>query len=185
MTLNADHLPGEGQISYDSQMDRQGVSFTVRFDTATEVIGYPKVRLWVRSDGWDDMDLFVFLQKLDATGNVLEQFNVPNHSDILQNITQSGASNLKYKGSNGHLRVSLRHLDQTRPPSSIPVHTFDRVEKLAPNEIVPVEIDTFPVGLAFRAGQQLRLTVCGHNPTWWSDAEPVHRISQAGEPSEP
>jgi uncharacterized protein len=163
MALNADRPLGEGQVSYDSQMDRQGVSFTVCFDTATEVVGYPKARLWVQSDGWDDMDLFVFLQKLDVAGNVLEQFNVPNHSDLLQNLTQRGSAILNYKGSNGRLRVSLRHLDDKRSTTSIPVHTFDRVEKLVPGETVPVEIDMFPIGLTFRAGEQLRLTVCGHN----------------------
>ena len=58
------------------------------------------------------MDLFVLLQKLDADGRVLEQFNVPNHSEVMDNLTRDGAAILKYKGSNGRLRVSLRQLDE-------------------------------------------------------------------------
>jgi len=74
----ADDAPaGAVATSYDAESDREGVSFVVRFDTETELVGYPKVRLWVESDGGDDIDLFVFLQKLDADGRYLQQFNVP------------------------------------------------------------------------------------------------------------
>ncbi len=43
------------------------------------------------------------------------------------------------------------------------MHSFDRVEKLQPGVIVPVEIDMFPIGLAFHPGEQLRLVICGYN----------------------
>jgi len=149
--------------SYDAESDRDGVSFTVRFDTETELVGYPKVRLWVESDGWDDMDLFVFLQKLDADGRHLQQFNVPNHGEILDHLTRDGAAILKYKGSNGRLRVSMRRLDEAASTDAVPAHSFDRVEKLEPGEVVPVDIDMFPVGLAFHPGEQLRLVITGYN----------------------
>ena len=58
--------------------------FTLRVDRPTDFIGYPKVRLWVEADGSDDMDLFVFLQKLNAGGEPLEQFNVANHGPVMQ-----------------------------------------------------------------------------------------------------
>ncbi|ORA78509.1 CocE/NonD family hydrolase [Mycobacterium malmoense] len=149
--------------SYDAVADRDGVSFVVRFDTETELVGYPKVRLWVESDGWDDMDLFVFLQKLDAGGRHLQQFNVPNHGEPIATLTRDGAAILKYKGSNGRLRVSMRHLDEATSTDAVPIHSFDRIEKLKPGMIVPVEIDMFPVGLAFHPGEQLRLVISGYN----------------------
>ena len=43
------------------------------------------------------------------------------------------------------------------------VHSFNQVEKLSPGEIVKVEIDMLPIGLAFYPGEQLRLVVSGHN----------------------
>ena len=55
----------------------------------------------------------------------------------------------KNLGSNGRLRVSARHLDLTLTSDAVPAHTFDRIEKLSPGEIVDVEIDLFPIGLAF------------------------------------
>ncbi|MFF7976201.1 CocE/NonD family hydrolase C-terminal non-catalytic domain-containing protein [Streptomyces sp. NPDC007905] len=64
----------------------------------------------------------------------------------------------------GALRVSARHLDKAMSRDTIPAHTFDRVEKLAPGEIADVEIDMLPVGLVFYPGQQLRLVISAHNP---------------------
>lgn len=55
----------------------------------------------------------------------------------------------------------MRHLDEAKSTDSIPVHSFDRVEKLVPGEIVCVDIDLFPVALALHAGEQLRLVVSG------------------------
>ena len=162
-TLTDDAPASAVAASYDAQADPDGVSFTVRFDAETELVGYPKVRLWVEPDGSDDMDLFVFLQKLDADGRHLQQFNVPNHGQPIDTLTQDGAAILKYKGSNGRLRVSMRHLDEAASTDAVPAHSFDRVEKLKPGMIVSVEIDMFPIGLAFHPGEQLRLVVTGYN----------------------
>jgi predicted acyl esterase len=79
----------------------------------------------------------------------------------MQELTRNGAAILKYKGSNGRLRVSMRHLDETSSTDSIPVHSFDRVEKLVPGEIACVDIDLFPIGLGLYPGEQLRLVISG------------------------
>ncbi len=81
----------------------------------------------------------------------------------MQALTRQGAAILKYKGSNGRLRVSLRHLDEASSTDTVPVHSFDRVEKLAPGEIASVDIDLFPIGLALNPGEQLRLVISGHH----------------------
>ncbi|MDQ6876151.1 MAG: CocE/NonD family hydrolase [Candidatus Dormibacteraeota bacterium] len=156
--------PADGvAASYDAESEQDSASFIVRIDSPTEFVGYPKVQLWVEADGSDDMDLFVFLQKLDTDGQQLEQFNVPNHGPQMQALTRQGAAILKYKGSNGRLRVSLRHLDEAKSTDNVPVHSFDRVEKLGPGEIVCVDIDLFPIGLALNPGEQLRLVISGHH----------------------
>ena len=152
-----------GRAEYDAGSADGRAVFTVRVSEPTEFIGYPKVRLWVEADGSDDMDLFVLLQKLDAAGAALEQFNVPNQGPAMQALTREGAAILKYKGSNGRLRVSMRHLDEAQSTDDIPVHSFDRVEKLAPGEVACVDIDLFPIGLALSPGEQLRLVICGRH----------------------
>lgn len=139
------------------------VSFVTRFATETVLVGYPKAHLWVEAQGSDDMDLFVLVQKLDAHGTPLQEFTVLNHGAIVHDVTERGASILRYKGSDGRLRVSLRHLDEGLSTDDVPSHTFDRVAKLVPGEVVDVEIDLLPVGLAFHPGEQLRLVVSGRS----------------------
>ncbi len=148
--------------SYDAESEGS-VSFTIRVDAPTELVGYPKVHLWIEADGADDLDLFVLLQKLDADGTPLEQINVPNQGPQMYGMTRTGAAILAYKGSNGRLRASMRHLDEARSTDTVPAHSFDRVEKLAPGEVVEVDIDLFPIGLALSPGQQLRLVLSGHH----------------------
>jgi predicted acyl esterase len=148
---------------YNSESEPGMASFAVRFDKETSLVGYPKVRLWVEARGADDMDLFVLLQKLDRHGSHLQQFTVPNQGALMQDLTERGASVLRYKGSNGRLRVSARHLDETFSTDAVPAHSFDRVEKLSPDEIVEIEIDLSPIGLVFYTGEQLRLIISAKN----------------------
>jgi predicted acyl esterase len=139
------------------------VSFITRFDQETVLVGYPKAHLWVEAQGADDMDLFVLIQKLDKSGTPLQAFTVPNHSAMIHDLTEHGATILRYKGSDGRLRVSARHLDETLSTDDVPVHTFDRIEKLSPNEIVEIEIELLPIGLAFHPGEQLRFVISSSN----------------------
>ena len=152
-----------GTSAYDPGSYPGLVSFTVRFSEETVLVGYPKAHLWVEAEDADDMDLFVLVQKLNAQGSHLQQFTALNHSAMVLDLTERGASVLRYKGSNGRLRVSARHLDEALSTDRVPAHTFDRVEKLQPGEIVDVEIDLSPVGLRFYPGEQLRLVISAQN----------------------
>jgi predicted acyl esterase len=162
-TLGPEAPAAEATAAYDAETDPGLVSFTLGFDRETVLVGYPKARLWVEVRGADDMDLFVLVQKLNATGTPLQEFTIPNHSAMAQDVTERGASVLRYKGSNGRLRASMRHLDQALSTDDVPAHTFDRVEKLAPDEIAALEIDLFPLGLVFYPGEQVRLVISADN----------------------
>jgi hypothetical protein len=45
---------------------------------------------------------------------------------MVQDLTERGASVLRYKGSDGRLRVSARYLDKALSTDSVPAHSFDR-----------------------------------------------------------
>ena len=157
-------VPSKQAIAvYSTESDPGLASFIVRFEKETVMAGYPKAHLWVEAKGSDDMDLFVLVQKLDVHGNHLQQFIVPNQGALMQDLTERGGSVLRYKGSNGRLRVSARHLDEKLTTDEVPAHSFDRVEKLQPNEIVEIEIDLFPIGMIFYPGEQLRLVISSKN----------------------
>ena len=162
-TLSKIALTDDVPAAYDVASNPNAVSFITRFEQETVMVGYPKAHLWVEARGADDMDLFLLIQKLDAYGTPLQQFTVPNQSARCHDLTDHGTSILRYKGSDGRLRVSARHLDDKLSTEDIPAHTFDRVKKLSPGEIVDIEIDLLPIGWAFHPGEQLRFIISSRN----------------------
>lgn len=162
-TLTTTAPAAAAEAAYDVDSNPNAVSFLTRFEQETVMVGYPKAHLWVEARGADDMDLFVLVQKLDAYGTPLQAFTVPNQSAMAHDLTDHGATILRYKGSDGRLRVSARHLDETLSTDDVPAHSFDRVQKLSAGEIVTIEIDLFPIGLAFHPGEQLRFIISSRN----------------------
>ncbi|MFJ3394970.1 CocE/NonD family hydrolase [Leifsonia aquatica] len=162
-TLSAAAPEAAAEASYAVEANPNAVSFLTRFEEETVLVGYPKAHLFVEARDADDLDLFVLVQKLDRFGTPLQAFTVPNQSAMAHDLTDHGATILRYKGSDGRLRVSLRHLDETLTTDDVPAHSFDRVEKLSPGQVAEIEIDLFPIGLAFHPGEQLRFIVSSRN----------------------
>jgi predicted acyl esterase len=162
-TLASTATAHEAEASYAVDANPSAVSFLTRFDEETVLAGYPKAHLFVEARDGDDMDIFVLVQKLDAYGTPLQAFTVPNHSARAHDLTEHGATVLRYKGSDGRLRVSARHLDETLTTDEVPAHSFDRVEKLSPGEVAEIEIDLLPLGLVFHPGEQLRFVISARN----------------------
>ena len=138
-------------------------SFQITFNEETSFVGYPKVKLFMECEDYNDMDIFVWVQKIDKRGNVLSEFVVPNHGAALQDFTQDGASTLRYKGCHGKLRASMRHLDPKKSTDIIPYYTFDRVEKLSKGEIVELDIKLSPIGLVYYKDETLRVMISSHD----------------------
>lgn len=158
-TLQEKPEPTDFAVSYSAETLPGRTSFQMTFDENTTFIGYPKAKLYMEVDGYDDMDVFVWVQKLDQFGNVLSEFVVPNHGAALQDFTQEGASALRYKGAWGRLRASMRQLDSQLSTNEIPSYRFDCIKKIAQGEIVELDIVLSPMGLSYKAGETLRVVV--------------------------
>jgi predicted acyl esterase len=150
-------------VTYAVDSTPNAVSFITRFEQETVLVGDPKAHLWVEARGADNMDLFVLVQKLAKWGTALQAFTVLNRSPMAHDLTDHGATILRYKGSDGRPRVSTRHLDEALSTDDCPVHTFDRVEKLLAGEIVEINVDLLPIGLTFHPGEQLRFVISSRN----------------------
>jgi putative CocE/NonD family hydrolase len=129
--------------------------FTFRFTCDTQLTGYLMAHLWVEAKDADDADLFVLVEKLDREGNLL----VPDETSARQYFPIPPA------GTHGRLRASLRKLDPARSTAFIPIQSFDQPQMLHPGEIVPLDIAIMPASEIFHAGEQLRLTIAGHEFT--------------------
>lgn len=140
-TLQASLPQQEITDIYQSEAKDNKVTYRYRMDKPTEITGYMKLHLWVSAPDHDDMDLAVRVEKLSKDGQPL-----PDRAGNRIVAT-------------GQLRVSLRQLDTLRTTEAEPYYTFTGEQKLKPGEIVPVEIEIWPMGLFFERGEILQLTV--------------------------
>ena len=143
-SMNYDKPAQASRVSYDAKKGR--TTFDIKFDEDTELTGYMKLRLWVEAEDADDMDLFVAIQKLDGDGKFIP-------TSII------GAP---HPGTVGRLRVSLRALDEERSTDFNPVNAYNNPQKLAPGEIVPVDVEIWPLSRIWHKGEQLRVEIMGH-----------------------
>ena len=140
-------LPDQQAVSeYQSDSVRHEVTYRYRMEKPTELTGYMKLHLWVSAPEHDDMDLAVRVEKLSRDGQPLP--------DRTGNII----------AATGLMRVSMRQLDEARSTEAEPYYTFTTEQKLKPGEIVPVEIEIWPMGLYFNEGEMLQLTVGAYQP---------------------
>lgn len=131
----------------DAADKTQNAKFEFQFDEGTELTGHMKLKLWVQADGSDDMDLFVAIEKIDRTGDLVPFQYFGNHED--------GPVAL------GWLRVSHRELDAAKSTPYQPFHKHERELKLKADDIVPVEIEILPSSTLFEKGEKLRVVVQG------------------------
>jgi hypothetical protein len=121
--------------------------FDFKFDQRCDLIGNMKLKLWMSPQGSNDMDIFVAIQKLDAAGQV-----VPF---IFLNLFDNGPVAL------GWLRASHRELDPEQSTEYQPVLRHQKELKLGEGEVVPLEIEIWPSGTRFEAGESLRVVIQG------------------------
>jgi uncharacterized protein len=121
--------------------------FDILFTQPTELTGHMKLRLHVSTEGADDMDLFVGLQKLGRNGELVE---FPYYAQF-----EDGPMAL------GWLRASHRELDPARSTDFQPVLAHRQARKLTPGVPVPLDIEIWPSSTRFAAGEGLRLIVQG------------------------
>ncbi len=171
MSMKNAPVASVSKVSYDGQTEE--VNFDYRFEEDTELTGYMKLRLYVEADGYDDMDLFINVQKLSTKGEFLP-------------ITLFGEP---HPGVWGKMRVSRRKLDEKLSTDFNPVQAHTCDEKLKPGEIVPVDIEINPTSRIWHKGQQIRVQIAGRyirenwfEPLMWdSDNKGKHIIHTGGE----
>jgi hypothetical protein len=140
----------EAQARYnvnDINDKTQNAKFEFKFNEKTELTGHMKLRLWVQANGSDDMDLFVAIEKIDRTGDLVRFPFFTNHNDG--------------PVASGWLRVSHRELDEKKSTPYQPFYKHQRQIMLKPGEIVPVDIEILPSSTLFERGEKLRVVVQG------------------------
>ena len=145
MRMKRENPERAAEAGYDSATGE--IDFDYTFTEDTEITGYMKLRAWVEARGHDDMDLFVTVKKLSRTG--VEQPVTIFHGTA------------PHPGAWGKMRVSHRELDPELSTDFEPVQAHKRELKLAPGEIVPIDVEINPTSRIWHAGETIRLQVAG------------------------
>ena len=155
MSMKDVPVTAESAAGYDSSSEE--ICFDYRFREDTELTGYMKLHLHVAAESYNDMDLFINIQKLSTGGEFLP-------------VTLFGEA---HPGAWGKMRVSRRKLDEELSTDYDPVQAHTCDEKLEPGQIVPVDIEINPTSRFWHKGQQLRIQIAGRyiRGDWF---EPLH-----------
>lgn len=140
-TMSTAPVQAETKVSYDAETGE--ANFDLVFTEDTEITGYPSLRLFVEADGNNDMDLFIYMQKLDKDGNVVPT-SVFGEDD---------------PGTWGKFRVSHRALDEKLSTDWHPVQSHEKEEFLSPGEIVQCDIELNVTSRIWHKGEQIRVNV--------------------------
>jgi len=152
-SVNDEPADKEASVSNCAWDEKNVVKFNYTFAKESEIVGYMNLKLWVESDGYNDMDLFIKLSKVGADGEYLY------HEPLPPGPFRGPVPD--YSGPKARQRVSLRKLDPEKSTVNEPYHPFNESQKLSPHEIVPVEISIWPTGMRFHPGETLEIAVAG------------------------
>lgn len=156
-------------VSYDSTEKSSYVSFSHKFSTRTSVLGIPKAVLHMSCSDANDMDVYVILRKISASGEALFALNIPwagiPPKTVADIPSDKRTEVILYTGPIGVLRASHRHVDRSRSMhENWPFHPHDKEEKISEGTIVPLEIGIWATGIVFEPGESIELRVGGCYP---------------------
>lgn len=151
--------PPPPRFERPQRCDSHGVSFATPPLRETMILaGHAKLKAWVSSTT-TDMDLHLSLRVYGPDGRQVT-YPTDNHRIDMPEVPPI---------QQGRLKVSHRALDVERSTFFQPVHTHRAadVRPLRPGEIVPVEVEFWPLAAAVPAGHRIVVDVqpyhgCGH-----------------------
>lgn len=177
----------QSTTSYVSDDGTGCAVFDYVFAEDTEVIGYPSLRLWAHTDEGDDMDVFVRIEKLDAKNRTRYRMVMAPPLRLIETAVSALYRRRRFKygfimytGPSGRLRASHREIDPAKSVLGEPFHPHTNTQPLEAGEVVALDIGLWPVSMRWRAGETLRLRICGHDPRgyWFPSVPPVATINR-------
>lgn len=159
------------QVTYDTRESDSGVTFKHTFKERSRIMGLPKAHLFMSCPDYDDLSIFISLQKLDANGDFIKHVQVPIERRWIKNYkdipAKDHAATLMHPGSLGVLKASHRAIDRERSiHPQFPFHPHIKEEKIPKGDIVELEIGIWHMGVDFEAGESLQIHISGNNPNY-------------------
>lgn len=152
-------------------------TFTYTFMERTEQTGFFSLKLFLSSEtSAEDIDVFCKTSKLSTSDELLESCCIDvgylmgepdkHRAELLSRHAENDPtidSGWFAEGTTGRLRISHRELDTETSTPHWPRYTHSNYLPLQPGQIVPVEIELWPLGMIWEAGEKLKLSIAGFN----------------------
>lgn len=148
----------QSEISYDpTPTVDNSIVFDYQFEEDTEITGYMKLHANVEARGHDNMDLFVWVKKLNAAGEYVPVACIGKEP---------------YRGAWGYMRCSRRELDENLASDFQPVQKHAKDEPMEQGVVYPINVEIWPHSRFFHKGESIRLEISGHfiKTDWFEDA---------------
>lgn len=154
-------------LAYDSE-SAESVSFTHTFDLTTRLVGLPKAVLYMSCPDHDDLDIYIQLEKLSASGEPMVSLNVPWQGLPVKTFKdfkpEEATEVVQYRGPSGILRASLRAIDESQSMHPHwPFHPHDKEEKIPAGTVVKLDVGIWAFGNEYEAGESIRVQVSGRS----------------------
>ncbi|KAI5264835.1 alpha/beta-hydrolase [Aureobasidium subglaciale] len=160
----------ESKVSYEMASKAPSTKFTMTIDEDFEIIGFPLATLYMSSEGYDDMDVYVSLYKTHKDGTELfhKSFDlgIPLERSILpvvRSFKPSYFGAMYYAGPDGVLRASQRGL-HSESTDKLPKLALDHRSEVKEGIVYELEIPLKPTGMRFQVGEQLTFEIRANNP---------------------
>ncbi|KAK8070561.1 hypothetical protein PG997_010764 [Apiospora hydei] len=151
----------QGLATYNSESNEDAATFTYTFPRKTQIVGMPKAVFYMSCDDYDDMDIYVLIEKLDKDGKPMLNLNIP------------------WKG------IPVQSFDEFTREQSTEV-TEEKIQPLG--TVVKLDIGIWAMGIEYEAGESLRVVVSGRNKavnnfgtSEWVDNKGTHKVHFGGE----
>lgn len=170
-TLSEQSPSTKGSLTYDAdaapvaQLDADPgeLQFSFKFDKETSLIGPSRAVLYLSTSTKGDFDVYVQLRKADGSGRLLQNLNIPFDDLNVSSVDDIPLiSPTKYLGPSGILRASNREIDEELSKPHWKTLSHKQISPVSSGDPVRVEIEIWPTGIQFEAGEQLVLKVSGH-----------------------
>ncbi|KAF4992504.1 hypothetical protein FDECE_13693 [Fusarium decemcellulare] len=140
-------------VSYNSETD-DSAKFTYRFNETTQLVGLPKAVLFMSCPDYNDMDVYVLIEKLDPQGNVMFNLNIPWSKIPISSFDEMKPEEktevMLYRGPLGILRASHRAIDEVKSMHPHwPFHPHEKEDKIKPGDVVRLDIGIWAMGIEY------------------------------------
>ncbi len=139
--------------------------FRYTFSKTAYFLGSVKAVLTMSCADSDDMDIFLQIRKLDATGKILRYHNIPEEDMSAQGVPVEELPLINptvYLGPHGQIRASHRAVDHDLSKPHYIQHRHDLEERITPGTSVKIETSIWPGGIIFNEGESMVFKISGH-----------------------